>query len=244
MKNLKFLYLASLLFAFSITLQAQDHAREFNYLVDERAGRIVPELSDKGYRMVNLDSSGKDYYQYWWNNRLNKCITIHVYDGRVRSVVNTLDGDCNKSGSNSYSRSDNYSRYQRSGSSYNSASAAYDRGYNDGLRESRFNNSSYRNNNEKDAYADGYEEGRSHRSDDRHWSRNSSNHEDYRDLEGWDAKRAYGELRRRGFDERRHHQQGGTTYRTWYNSRTGQCIKTVSKNERISETMISNHCDE
>ena len=246
MKFLRTLLLPVLLFTLSITaIQGQSHAREFDYLVDGRASSIDNELRDMGYRLIKTDKTGSDAYQYWWNEAMNKCVTIRVNDGRVRSVVNTPDADCNRSGSNSYARSDNYNRYNRNNSSYNSVSVAYDRGYDDGVRNRKFNNSYYQNYDQKDAYADGYEEGENHRRDGSHWSGNSgNNNEDYRDLEGWGAKRAYGELERRGFEERRHHQQGGTTYRTWYNSRTGQCIKTVSKNERIAETMISTHCDE
>lgn len=67
-------------------------------------------------------------------------------------------------------------------------------------------------------------------------------HVNVRDLIGMDAIEAYGELMSRGFDKRKKKTYGGTTYGVWYNRRTHQCIKTVSKNRRISDVMKSTHC--
>lgn len=241
-----FIPLALLFFSISISF-AQSHAREFEYLVDGRASSVDNSMRDRGYELVTTEKSGRDSYQYWWNDSRSKCITVRVSDGRVMSVVNTSDFDCRSRRDDdrnySYNRSSDYKRYSSGGSSYNSTGVAYDRGYNDGLKNRRFNNSYYRDYEQKDAYADGYDEGSSQRGS--HWSSDSrGSRAQYSDLEGWGALRAYEELKRRGFDERRNHKQGGTTYRTWYNSRTGQCIKTVSQKERITETMVSTHCDE
>lgn len=239
------MFFVSLLISSSTCLFAQSHAAEFNYLVDGRANAIDNAMDDMGYRLIKTDKSGSDIYQYWWNGAQNKCVTIHVSEGRVRSVVNAPEGDCYRYNNNyAYTRSGNYLRYDHNNADYSNTGVAYDRGYNDGIRNRKFNNSYYNAYEQKDAYADGYDEGVEQRKQGGHWSGNAgASGERFRDLEGWGALRAYDELKRRGFEERKKHQQGGTTYRTWYNSRTGQCIKTVSKSERIAETMISTHCD-
>ncbi|MCH4823550.1 hypothetical protein ML462_10250 [Gramella lutea] len=80
---------------------------------------------------------------------------------------------------------------------------------------------------------------------DRDRGRNSGgnrNYVRYQDLEGEMALRAYDELEYRGFKEGKNHSNDGKTYRVWYNSRTDQCIKTLSVNKRIKEIMESNRC--
>lgn len=62
------------------------------------------------------------------------------------------------------------------------------------------------------------------------------------DLRGMDAVEAYEELMSRGFEKRKKKTYGGTTYGVWYNRDTHQCIKTVSKNKRITDIMKSTHC--
>jgi len=63
------------------------------------------------------------------------------------------------------------------------------------------------------------------------------------DLVGRGADWSYQELRHRGFDEVKKHQDGGKTYRIFYNYRTNQCIKTLSENKRISSIQNSTHCN-
>ncbi|WP_224490430.1 hypothetical protein [Robertkochia flava] len=247
MRLVSLLLLLPLYFLIHTDVKAQAHAREFDYLVDARSTLIDNSMKDQGYSLVKTEKYGSDAYQYWWTDALKKCVTVHISEGRILSVVNTPDNDCGNStfGTQpySYTRSSSYESYdERNG--YNSVSIAYDRGFNDGLRNRSFHNSYYRDFSQKDAYADGYDRGLETRRKGDHWSGNSgSSYIEFKDLEGWGALRAYDELIKRGFEEERRYKQGGTTYRTWYHSRTGQCIKTVSQKERISETMISTHCD-
>ncbi|WP_228851318.1 hypothetical protein [Aegicerativicinus sediminis] len=63
------------------------------------------------------------------------------------------------------------------------------------------------------------------------------------DIVGRDAEWSYSELRHRGFDEVKKHQEGGKTYRVFYNYRTNQCIKTLSVSKRIQSIQNSTHCN-
>jgi len=72
--------------------------------------------------------------------------------------------------------------------------------------------------------------------------RNYGSHVNVRDLIGMDAIEAYEELMSRGFDKRKKKTYGGTTYGVWYNPQTHQCIKTISKDRRISDIIKSTHC--
>lgn len=56
------------------------------------------------------------------------------------------------------------------------------------------------------------------------------------------ATYAYSELRNNGFDEQKTHQQGGNTYKLWYSSSSNQCLKTTSRNEKISSIVVSTNC--
>ncbi|WP_455168711.1 hypothetical protein, partial [Aegicerativicinus sediminis] len=125
-----------------------------------------------------------------------KCVTIRSYSGRIQSVVEAPNADCEK-GSYTHRNNDNRD---------------YDRSY-------------YHNNNYDDNYRYRRGEQRVH------------------DLIGRSATWAYDELNDRGFREQKSHQDGGKTYRVFYNSRTDQCIKTLSENKRISKVMASNRCD-
>lgn len=61
-------------------------------------------------------------------------------------------------------------------------------------------------------------------------------------LTGQRALYAYDELRKNGFNEQKTHQQGGNTYKVWYNNNTDQCLKTTSRDEKISSIVVSTHC--
>ena len=46
---------------------------------------------------MNTSKSGYDVYSTWWNERKNKCVTYHLNDGRVQSVVDVPRSDCKRS---------------------------------------------------------------------------------------------------------------------------------------------------
>ena len=248
---MRLLFLSLLLPLYMLTslnlIYAQSHAREFDYLVDARSTLIDNSMHDQGYSLVKTDKLGSDTYQYWRNERMGKCITVRINKGRILSVENIPEGECGEGSykveNYSYTRSSSYVKYNKE-EGYTAVSIAYDRGFNDGLRNRTFNNSYYREDVRKDAYADGYDSGYATRKKGDHWSGNTgASYVEYKDLEGWLALRAYEELQNRGFEERQKQQQGGNTYSTWYHSRTGQCINTITRKDRISEMIISTHCD-
>ncbi|NIK93258.1 hypothetical protein GZ212_13935 [Mangrovimonas sp. CR14] len=83
---------------------AQETASDLKDLVDMRASYLDNELENRGYHLINTEKSGYNSYQNWWNSRKNKCVSVRVSDGRVKSIVNTLPADCNKSGNESNRR--------------------------------------------------------------------------------------------------------------------------------------------
>lgn len=102
----------------------------------------------------------------------------------------------------------------------------------------RYNNNNYNNDRyDNDRYNnDRYDNNRY--SKDRYNDRNYNN----RDLVGRQALTAYSILRNRNFYEQKSHQEGGNTYKVWYNRNTRQCIKTTSRDRRITSIVNSTHC--
>ena len=91
-----------------------------------------------------------------------------------------------------------------------------------------YNNDNYNYNNNNDRY-----------SKDRYDNRKNYNNQD---LVGRSALNAYSTLRNRNFYEQKTHQQGGNTYKVWYNRNSRQCIKTTSRDRRITSIVPSTHC--
>jgi hypothetical protein len=59
-----------------------------------------------------------------------------------------------------------------------------------------------------------------------------------------DAVWAYDELTNNGFQLQKTHQQGGNTYKVWFNNNSNQCIKTTSRNKIISKIEPSSNCNQ
>lgn len=66
---------------------------------------------------------------------------------------------------------------------------------------------------------------------------------DWKDQIGKDANSAYSNLERRGFKEVKIAHTGGTTRRLFHHNKTGQCIVTISVNERIKDIEPSDNCN-
>jgi flagellar biosynthesis GTPase FlhF len=97
-------------------------------------------------------------------------------------------------------------------------------------KKENYNDNNYNYNNDtynKDRYDNKYN--------------NRSNYNN-QDLVGRSAINAYSALRNRNFYEQKTHQQGGNTYKVWYNRNTRQCIKTTSRDRRITSIVSSTHC--
>jgi hypothetical protein len=71
---------------------------------------------------------------------------------------------------------------------------------------------------------------------------NNSNYEYYDDLVYKPSKYAYDKLNQRGFAEVKKVSDGGNTYKLFYNNRTRQCIKTTSRDEKITSIHPSSNC--
>ncbi len=112
MKNLQKFTIA-LVLLFSVSLLAQSNARELQDLVGAKGSSAEYELENRGFVHVKTSKSNYDVYSYWWNWQKKKCISYHMENGRIQSVVNSMPFDCNKNsnGSAVHSNNNNYSRY-------------------------------------------------------------------------------------------------------------------------------------
>ncbi|MGL2987671.1 hypothetical protein ACSVH5_08755 [Flavobacterium sp. RSSA_27] len=111
------------------------------------------------------------------------------------------------------------------------------------------NNGRYNNNNNYNN--DRYDNDRydNDRYDNDRYSKDRYNNDRYssksynnRDLVGRQALTAYSMLRNRNFYEQKSHQEGGNTYKVWYNRNTRQCLKTTSRDRRITSVVSSSNC--
>ena len=84
----------------------QNPSRDLQDLVGEKGNYAEMDLEKRGYVHIKTDKSGYDVYSSWWNSSKNKCVTYHLSDGKVKSVVDVPPADCNKSSSHGHSRTD------------------------------------------------------------------------------------------------------------------------------------------
>ncbi|WP_194767838.1 hypothetical protein [Tamlana sp. I1] len=261
-----FLIASSFIFA-SLGVFAQSNASDLSSLVNMKASYLDDEMSNHGYKFHNTNKSGSDIYQNWWNSSKNKCVSVHVTDGRVKSLVNTPASDCGKSSSSSGSHN-NYSHRQGNVNNLVGLNVSHltsemnRRGYtlhkSDKSGRDYYENWWNKNqekcvsvrisNNEVKSVTNTMPIDCGSNSNSYKHSYDSNKHhytgkKQYSDLKGWDAVRAYSELEGRGFRQVKEHQSNGNTYRLWRDYDTNQCIKTVSVNKKISQIYASDHCD-
>ena len=99
MKTIKKILFAIIL----LSIGTSTYAQNVNNLVGENAMSAENELERMGYKHINTSKSNNSAYANWWNERHQKCITVRVSNGEVKSVQNTMPADCNKSSSKSKS---------------------------------------------------------------------------------------------------------------------------------------------
>ncbi|THD67892.1 hypothetical protein E7Z59_09590 [Robertkochia marina] len=231
-----FVFLIILLLPFNY-IKGQDHAGEFEYLIDSHPGTIDNAMKDSGYRFVRTDREHGNSIQYWWNADENQCVSIEVDNSRVIAVLNVSEGECYQTDDTS----DSYqSNYIPGPGNFDAMSVAYDRGYTDGLRNRSFENNYFSAKLQKSAYTNGYSKGVKLREQGEQNSLSAI--ANYRKLEGVSVRQAYAVLQNDGFQEVLSHQLGGNSYRTWFNNTTGQCINTVIRSGYVNEILISAHC--
>ncbi|VXC07782.1 exported hypothetical protein [Flavobacterium sp. 9R] len=98
----------------------------------------------------------------------------------------------------------------------------------------KYSNNNNRYNND---YNDSYNNNRYNNN-----KKNYNGNFDYGYLNRQKATYAYSELRKNGFDEQKTHEQGGNTYKVWFNNDSNQCLKTTSRDEKITSIVVSTHC--
>ena len=265
LKRLKIEAFVFFLFLGILNLAAQDKVPNLQDLIGEKGTRVESELIKRNYEFISNTESGSNVYENWWHKLSKKCVTLRFQNGIMRSAVYAPQYDCNKKDSHTkpnkhkpgYSNKDEFSgvigmkarwldsemnkRGYHLKNGNKSGINAYQNYWNERKRKcvtakvsngivksvTNTTTSNCKNTDTSGGGGSGYGGG--------------SIKVDY--LKGWKALSAYAELKSKGFHEIKKHTTNGKTYRIWYNKRTNQCIKTLSKNERIAEIMKSTHCD-
>ena len=127
--NLKnYLPLLILLFAVSFSY-GQSRDNNLQDLIGVKGSGAENALIDRGYKHIKTQKSDYDIYANWWNSRHNKCVTVRVNNGRVKSIINSPSIDCNKNSNGSSTHS--YNKYNQ---------------YNEDYSHNRYNNDNFNNN--------------------------------------------------------------------------------------------------
>ena len=104
------LTLSITIFSILTIAYAQNPSRDLQDIVGEKGSYAEMDLEKRGYVHIKTDKSGYNVYSSWWHPNKKKCVTYHLSDGRVRSIVDVPDADCNQS-SHSSNSSYNNGRY-------------------------------------------------------------------------------------------------------------------------------------
>ena len=75
----------------------QNNSRDLQDIVGEKGSYAEMDLEKRGYVHIKTDKSRSDAYSSWWNPDRKKCVTYHLVDGRVQSIVDVPPADCNQS---------------------------------------------------------------------------------------------------------------------------------------------------
>ena len=248
MKTIEKKLLTLLVLLISVTMTfGQSNARELQDLIGAKGSSAEYELENRGYVHIKTDKSSSDVYSYWWNWQNKKCVSYHMQDGRIQSVVNSMPYDCNKSttgnGYNSYSHQahhhDNNTHYKNK-----SHVGVFERGFNDGLHNKSYHNS-YDNAQTRDVYADGYGKGVAQRNKNTSYHSGRGGYGSYaqvNDIKGLSVDAAAQRLTSRGFTQIKQHKHDGKTHRYFYNKNTDQCIETISMHGKTGTVQKSNNC--
>lgn len=127
----------------------------------------------------------------------------------------------------------------------NAEMIAFNRGFNDGLRNKVKSSDHYSEAFQKNAYASGYATAATIRNKGVHWYVNSGvKSELIADLRGLKVNQAIKVLKERGFIEGKSFTQAHLIYSNWYNPGTLQCITTIVQKGHISEILITSGCED
>ena len=111
-KTKKTLFALSILFISITTTFGQSRANDLQDLVGAKGSSAEIDMENRGYIHIKTSKSYSDIYSNWWNPRNKKCVSTHISNGRIQSIVNSQPYDCNKSNDGrSISSSSNNNRY-------------------------------------------------------------------------------------------------------------------------------------
>lgn len=211
------------------------------------------QLRMRGYTLTSSDYHGGKQWEYWWQAGSNTCVQARAHGGRYEALQTTSPTDCNQYQQQATRDNKNaaiaigaaailgaallaHKSHQRDEKhDQDSKSVAeFDRGYRDGLY-----NHPYHNYQNTQAYSDGYSTGNREREEQTRYRPNDGRYAGYHpyvaldDLVGARASSADSELRARGFADTGGYKQGNSSFVTWYNQRTHQCVQAVTRDGRI-----------
>lgn len=236
-----------IIFAVAIATFAQ--ADRLQDMVGDRASSAENRLEERGYVSIHADKSWSNSYAYWWSYRDKKCVVVKTNDGRVSSIRDTSNSDCNQKDSGISTGAKvgiaagaaaiigaaiiAHKAHQHAEEKHledANQEAEYDRGYRDGLY-----NSSYHDYNNNDQYRNGYTAGvNQRRNETSHSSGRGGNwpHVSLQDLVGERASSGESQMQSRGFRNVDGFKSGNTSYTIWWNGRTRQCIQVATADGR------------
>lgn len=222
-------------------------------LVNEDSDWGGRQLRSRGYTRIEAHSHSGYTTEYWWSNGVNTCLKLLEVDGKYNSINATSSTDCNQYHKEATDNSNmaamaiaaaailgvaalahkSHERHEKHSQDEKSV-AEFDRGYRDGLHHER-----YHNYNNTSAYSDGYNAGQRKRDQQTQHRSHDGHHSGYHayvslnDLVGVRGASADSALRSRGFNDTGGYKQGQRSITLWYNARSHQCVKAVTKAGRI-----------
>jgi len=229
----------------------QTPSRDLQDLVGARGRDAENAFESKGYVHIKTNKYGYDSYSSWWSPSKRKCVTSHLTEGRIQSVVDVPAFDCNKSSGGGHSSSynsyhhgsqhhDNYTHYDN-----RDREMAFERGHSDGLHNKAYHNI-YGDSSLKNSYSDGYESGvNQRRYNTSHHSNRGGYHAHARvdDIIGLSVDSAAERMGSRGFTEVNQYKSSGKTHRIYYNRETRQCVDVRSMHGKVGHVENSTRCN-
>jgi len=242
---------------FMVSLISFAQKDNFDSMIDMKGTYLDQEMINRGYSFVKTEKSGSDAYQNWFNGNKNKCVTIRVSDGRVKSIVDVPNADCNRgsqgNNNNQYGNDEFSSLIDMKGTYLDQEMK--NRGYRF-VKTEKSGNDAYQNwfnGNKNKCVTVRVSNGRVvsvvnstaldcqiNQGNQGNMGNNSSGQ--YKDIKGWVASSAYDELRTRGYKEVERYKKD-RLWIVWKHNRSGLCIKTGEDGGKIKEVQESEKCN-
>ncbi len=233
----------------SMNAIAQNPARDLQNIVGERGSYAEMDLEKQGYVHINTSKSGYDVYSNWWSPSKKKCVTYHLADGSVQSVVDVPPSDCNKSSGAGYSSNSSYNHYSHhhnNNTHYSNQDhdQAFERGHNDGLYNKAYHNI-YGDSALKSAYSDGYQSGVNQRGSNTRYHSGRGGYQSHSrvdDVIGLSAVSSAEKMGSKGFTQVDKYEKNDHDHRVFYNRNTRQCVVLAFRHGKVNTVENSNRC--